>query len=234
MSWTLALDTATPATVAAAVAPDGRSAARIESPEVGVRPAHTARLLALAEDALHATGGDWSGVTRIVVGLGPGTFTGIRVGVATARAAALASGAAVVGVPTPAALAQAARSDGAEGPILVVQDARRGEWFLTLVAAGDVARQAAGLRPWTCPRNELEATVAGLEPRPAVAVGDGAVAHREGLTALGVAVPDDPQLHRVDGVALAAVAATTAPAADGDVRPVYAREPDAIPTAERR
>lgn len=242
--WTLALDTATPATVAAAVAPTGADgtggvrATRIEAPEPTAsptpRPDHTRRLLPLAEDALAETGGDWSTVGRVVVGLGPGTFTGIRVGVATARSVALATGAAIVGVPTSAALAAAARDAGAEGPILVVQDARRREYFVTVVGPGDVAAQAAGLEPWTCPQAELVATVAKLDPRPAVAVGDGAPAWRDELEALGVHVPAEPVAHRVDGLALAAVAARTPPAAAADVRPVYVRAPDAIPTAERR
>lgn len=238
--WTLALDTATPATVAAAVAPIGADgpagarAARIEIPAEGARPDHTRRLLALAEDVLAETGGDWSTVTRIVVGLGPGTFTGIRVGVATARAAATATGAAIVGVPTSAALAFAARDAGSDGPIVVAQDARRKEYFVTVVGPGGVAEQVEQLAPFTCPQADFAATVAALDPRPAVAVGDGAQAWRDDLEALGVRVPDDPAAHRVDGLALVAVAARTAPASAADVRPVYVRAPDAIPTAERR
>lgn len=242
--WTLALDTATPATVAAAVAPSGADgsagarAARIEVPESASprtpRPDHTRRLLALAEEVLAETGGDWSTVTRIVVGLGPGTFTGIRVGVATARAVALTSGAAIVGVPTSAALAAAAREAGADGPIVVAQDARRKEYFVTVVGPGDVAEQVAGLTPFTCAQSDLAATVAALDPRPTVAVGDGAQAWRDDLEALGVRVPDDAAAHRVDGLALVAVAARTAPGSAADVRPVYVRAPDAIPTAERR
>lgn len=238
--WTLALDTATPATVAAAIGPsgtdgsDGARAARIEMPAEGARPDHTRRLLVLAEEVLAATGGEWSTVRRIVVGLGPGTFTGIRVGVATARAAAAASGAAVVGVSTSAALAAAARDAGADGPIVVAQDARRKEYFVTVVGPGDVAEQIAALAPFTCAQTDLVATVAALDPRPAVAVGDGAQAWRDDLEALGVRVPDDAAAHRVDGLALIAVAARTAPASAADVRPVYVRAPDAIPTAERR
>ncbi|MFA4929422.1 MAG: tRNA (adenosine(37)-N6)-threonylcarbamoyltransferase complex dimerization subunit type 1 TsaB [Patulibacter sp.] len=246
IGWTLALDTATAATVAAAVAPDaadgtaGARAARFEAPEVDAarsrpgRPDHTRRLLALAEDALRATGGDWSSVSRIVVGLGPGTFTGIRVGVATARAAALASGADVIGVPSSAALAAAARDAGTDGPILVAQDARRKEYFLTLVGPGDVAEQAATLQPWTCAQDELAATVAALDPRPAAAVGDGALAWRDELEALGVRVPTAPAAHVVDGLALLDAAASTPPGTADEVRPVYVRAPDAIPTAERR
>lgn len=238
--WTLALDTATPATVAAAVGPSraggasGARATRTELPVVGARPDHTRRLLALAEEVLTQTGGDWSTVTRIVVGLGPGTFTGIRVGVATARAAAAASGAAIVGVPTSAALAAAARDAGVDGPIVVAQDARRREYFVTVVGPGDVAEQLTALTPFTCAQGALAETVAALDPRPTVAVGDGAEAWRDDLEALGVRVPEDPAAHRVDGLALATLGVRTTPASAADVRPVYVRAPDAIPTAERR
>nr|WP_246851827.1 tRNA (adenosine(37)-N6)-threonylcarbamoyltransferase complex dimerization subunit type 1 TsaB [Patulibacter sp. SYSU D01012] len=230
----MALDTATPATVAAAIAPDGATAARAAVPGPGERPGHTRLLLPLAGEALSATGGGLDRVGRLVVGLGPGTFTGIRVGVATGRALALAVGAGAVGVPTPAALAHAAQAAGgpaADAPVLVVQDARRRELFLTLVRPGDDPR---ALTPWTVPQDEVAAAVAALAVRPAAAVGDGAVLRADALAAAGVAVPDDPAWHHVDGLALARAAASI-PAADAaDVLPVYVRGADAIPTALRR
>ncbi|WP_036726277.1 tRNA (adenosine(37)-N6)-threonylcarbamoyltransferase complex dimerization subunit type 1 TsaB [Patulibacter minatonensis] len=231
----LGLDTATPATVAAAVAPGARSATRIEVPAAGERPGHTRLLLGLAEDALTAVGAGWGDVGRIVVGLGPGTFTGIRVGVATARALALAHGAGLVGIATPAALAEAAGGPGApfEGrPVLVVQDARRRELFLTWFPDG-VAGGAAVV-PWTVPHDGLAAALADLGTPPAVAVGDGALAFRDVLTGAGVEVPEDPASHAVDGAALIRAAAASPVGAPGDVRPLYVRDADAVPTAERR
>lgn len=259
--WTLGLDTATPATVAAAIGPDGRTAARIDVPAPGDRPGHTRLLLGLAEEVLAATGGAWAQVDRIVVGLGPGTFTGIRVGVATGRALALTHGAHAVGVPTPAALAEAA--GGPEGthagrPVLVVQDARRRELFLTALTTGLPAEEPVA--PWTVPQADLAEALAELHPLPAVAVGDGALAFAEVLRAAGVEVPEDPAAHAVDGLALiraatrrapvgttpggddatasgsvgrAAITATSLAAADL-VRPLYVRDADAVPTAERR
>lgn len=246
--WTLALDTATPATVAAAVAPASvagapsriATASRIEIPAPTDRPAHTRRLLALAEQVLEETGGSWATVGRIVVGLGPGTFTGIRVGVATARALGLASGADVVGVPSSAALALAAReADGsASGRVLVVQDARRREFFLTLADFDELPGGAAALQPWTAPQDGLGDAVRALDRIPTVAVGDGAMTGRAELEALGIHVPPDPALHRIDGLALVAAAAAVEAGGPGqpppDVRPVYARAPDAVPTADRR
>ena len=264
--WTLALDTATPATVAAALGPDGAASARSVAPRPGERPAHTRLLLALVDEVLTATGGTVAGVERIVVGLGPGTFTGIRVGVATARALALAHGARVVGVPTPWALAGAARSGGdPRRPVLVVQDARRRELFLTLFADGGPARSdggqagagsrgpggspgrggdaadpalAGGPAPVTVPQADLAAALDRLDERPVAAVGDGAVAFAAVLRDAGIVVPEDPSAHAVDGLALLRAAAGRPgvdPVATPDaVRPVYVRDADAVPTADRR
>jgi tRNA threonylcarbamoyladenosine biosynthesis protein TsaB len=231
----LGLDTATPATVAGATAPDGRSAARIALPGPGERPGHTRLLLGLAEECLAELDAGWGDVGRLVLGLGPGTFTGIRVGVATGRSVALATGAELVGVETPAALAEAAGGAGAPWagrPVLVVQDARRRELFVSLHGAG--GDHAALARPWTVPQDGLAAAVAALPVRPAVAVGDGAVPRAGELRDAGVEVPDEPHHHEVDGVALIRAGARIAPVEQAALRPVYVRDADAVPTAERR
>jgi len=233
--WTLALDTAGALTVVGALAPhDGPATERVGEPEARPgrrggtvhRPRHAEQLLALADDALTATGGAWDRLARVVVGLGPGGFTGIRVAVATGRALALARGATVVGAPTPLAVGPAVGV-----PRLVVQDARRKELFLTVVAGDDPT--APDPVPWAVPVDGLAAALDGLTVRPTVAVGDAAADHAVTLRAAGIAVPDDPAVHRVDGVALARMGAVR-PAADaGAVRPVYVRDADAIRTADR-
>ena len=68
----VALDTATPSTVAGVLLPDGRVVERRDGPPAGQRPAHASWLLALAEEALAAAGVDWTGVDRIAVGVGAG------------------------------------------------------------------------------------------------------------------------------------------------------------------
>ena len=237
----LALDTATPATVTGATGPDGGpGAARIEVPGPGERPGHTRLLLGLAEEVLAEVGAAWADVDRVVLGLGPGTFTGIRVGVATGRALALSTGAGLVGVPTPWALAEAVAGPGGAapgGPVLVVQDARRRELFLTLFPDGAPGAPSAvgpGPVPFTAPQDGLEAALAALPTAPAVAVGDGALAFADVLREAGVAVPEDPAAHRADGLALLRAAAGMPVVAPDLVRPVYVRDADAVPTADRR
>ncbi|MEV4422550.1 tRNA (adenosine(37)-N6)-threonylcarbamoyltransferase complex dimerization subunit type 1 TsaB [Patulibacter sp. NPDC049589] len=237
--WTLGLDTATPATVAGAAGPGDApaTAARIAIPAAGERPGHTRLLLGLADEVLRETGATWPDVTRIVLGLGPGTFTGIRVGVATGRALALAHGTDLVGVPTPAALAEAAAGPGgrhAGRSVLVVQDARRRELFLTSFAAGAPVAGPDAALPWTVAQDGLAAALDALPELPFVAVGDGAVAFADVLRAAGVVVPDDPAAHAVDGLALIRAAAAMPVAAPDLVRPLYVRDADAVPTAERR
>ena len=77
----LGLDTSTPATAVAVWAPEGPAVERRDDPPPGQRPGHASRLLALVNEVV----GDWSEVERIAVGIGPGGFTGLRIGIATAR-----------------------------------------------------------------------------------------------------------------------------------------------------
>jgi tRNA threonylcarbamoyladenosine biosynthesis protein TsaB len=96
----LGLDTATPATVVAVLPADGEPVELRHEPAPGERPGHAAQLLPLARRALDALGASFADVRRIGVGVGPGTFTGLRIGVATARALAQATGAEVAAVST--------------------------------------------------------------------------------------------------------------------------------------
>jgi len=205
----LGLDTATASTAVGLSAPGGLEVERRDDPPLGARPAHAGRLLLLVEDVLAAAAADWDAIERIAVGVGPGSFTGLRLGIATARGLAQARDLPLVGVSSLAALAV--------GADLAVIDARRGEVF---AAAPDVFGPTA-LKP--------EELAARIEPGW-LTVGDGAVRFREQLERAGAVIPadDDPQ-HRVSALQVCRLGATGEPADRDTLLPDYRREPDAKP-----
>lgn len=124
----LALETATPAT-RVAVALDGAVVAEVEGDG---RP-HAAALLPAVQRALAEAGLVFDDLDAFAVSIGPGSFTGLRIGLATAKAFAL-GGRPLAGVPTLAALAWPERETA---PALVASlDAQRGELYAAAYAAG--------------------------------------------------------------------------------------------------
>jgi tRNA threonylcarbamoyladenosine biosynthesis protein TsaB len=115
----LALDTALGATQVAVF--DGTTALASERQEMAT--GHAEALLPMVERVLVAAGRGYGGLDRIAVTVGPGTFTGVRIALAAARALGLALGKPVVGVTTLAALAHE------RGAVVAVIDARRGEIY---------------------------------------------------------------------------------------------------------
>jgi tRNA threonylcarbamoyladenosine biosynthesis protein TsaB len=216
----LGFDTATPATAVAILPDHGEPVELRHDPAPGERPGHAAELLPLARRALQAVGATFADVRRIGVGVGPGTFTGLRIGVATARALAQSTGAELAAVSTLAALAEAA---GAERSVLAVLDARRGEAF---VAAYHGDQRLAG--PVAVVPDDL-AALADAAHAPWLAVGDGAIRFRDRLEP-AVDVPVDAStLHRVSALAVCRLARTI-PSVDRDaLLPEYVRAPDAVP-----
>ncbi len=89
------------------------------------------RLVPMIEEALTQADLTYQDMDRVVVTNGPGTFVGLRIGVATARSIAVAAGIPAVGVTSLAALAQNLADEAMQGDtIAVCIDARRGEVFL--------------------------------------------------------------------------------------------------------
>lgn len=194
----------------------------VPKPEGG-RPRHAEALLVELEGAVGEAGG-WDSVDRLAVGIGPGSFTGLRVGLATARAIAQALGRPVTPVGTLSALAAGIAEAGGEGRSrLAVLDGRRGEAFAALLGAG--GEEVWG--PFVAKPADLAARVRTL-PDSALASGSGALRFRGELEAAGAEVlPDASEAHRLWARHVCRLAVDGPSAPPEAIQPIYLRPPDA-------
>jgi tRNA threonylcarbamoyladenosine biosynthesis protein TsaB len=231
----LAFDTATSATAVALAGSAIRQPAELrDDPAPGARPRHAQALLPLARHLLEDEGLTFADVDRIVVGTGPGGFTGLRIGLATARALALGGGAELVGVSTLRALERPARTEAQPGQVVAaILDARRGEVFATACRDAQEVLAPAALTP---DRLAQLAREAGAGPGGRwLGVGDGAVRFREILEPAGIAIPaDESPLHRVSATVLAELGTLAEAVPRAAVLPDYLRLPDAEITRRAR
>jgi tRNA threonylcarbamoyladenosine biosynthesis protein TsaB len=174
----------------------------------------------------------WDGVDCIAVGVGPGTFTGLRIGIATARALARARSVPLLGVSTLQSLALARpRADDVPAgldAVLAVLDARRGEVFAASWRMDEVGEfDNALLLPRALAPEALADLLAPLGPAT-LAIGDGAIAFREVLERSGSFIPaDDSPLHKVTATNHCLLADRLEGGVPDEVRPDYLRAPDA-------
>ena len=225
----LGFDTATADTAVAVASGDEPAAERRSGPEPGGRPNHAAVILGEIEACVDEAGG-WERIDRIAVGIGPGTFTGLRVGIATARALAQARGLPVAPVGSLAALARGIGEAAPDRHRLALIDARRREVFAALYdPAGREVIAPVAIGP-----EELAEQLAGVAAAP-LAAGDGSLRFREQLDSAGVEIlPDADPAHRLAARHTCALAATVKPGPGTDVRPAYLRRPDAEVWREQR
>jgi tRNA threonylcarbamoyladenosine biosynthesis protein TsaB len=237
MSTVVGFDTATP-DAAVALTRDGEVVAEdTVAPSTPGRPRHAGVVLAEIERLVGATGG-WPEVERIAVGVGPGSYTGLRIGVATARALAQGLAKPLVPVGTLAALGRGivARLDSDRRPVLPVIDARRAQVFAALLDPDG----AVIWEPFVARPEELAERLRSSDNGPdsaasgVVAAGDGSLRFRGELEAAGVAVlPASDPAHRLSASHICLLAESVPPTPPEAVRPVYLRAPDAERWIER-
>jgi tRNA threonylcarbamoyl adenosine modification protein YeaZ len=128
---------------------------------------HAERLLPMIGELLREAGVTYADLDRIAVTTGPGSFTGVRVGVAAARALALALGIPAVGIGSLEALARPELQRHSEGTVVAVLDARRGEVY---AMAADLGSGSVLIGPLAAPVETIAADLARAE-RPLVLVG---------------------------------------------------------------
>ena len=201
---------------------------QVSAPEGG-RPPHATDLLAEVESAAAAAGG-WAGVDVIAVGVGPGSFTGIRIGVATARALAQGLRKPVVPVVSLDALggAIAEQARASARPVLAAIDASRGEVFAALY--GENGERTWG--PVVCGPGELADRLAGAGGP--LAAGSGSLRFRRELEVAGAEVlPEADGAHRLSARHLCLLASASAATRPEKIHPLYLRRPDAEQWLER-
>lgn len=196
---------------------DGAAGVVLARAEEDIGRGHAERLMAFVDEALRASDRRLEDIDRIAVTIGPGSFTGIRVGVAAARGLALALGKPAVGVTTLQVIAESARKSDPGRPVLAAIDAKRDEVY---VQSFDALGQ---------PEAPAEALPVGLARERFygfAGVVCGSAAH---LVAAPVMTGEGR--HKADMIDIAVLARLGAAADPGSAKPkpLYLRGPDAKP-----
>lgn len=214
----LAIDTALEACSAAVL--DTERGALVASESRPMSRGHAEALMPLVARVMDASGLEFGELDRIAVTVGPGSFTGLRVGIAAARGIALTAGKPAVGLSTLAAYAAPLIAAGATAAVAAAIDARHGNCFLQVFGPG--GRTLVPPRLATL-RDAVESVLAG----PAILVGSAAAL----MAAQWPAGELEPELVPQVAPDIGWVARLGAAAADPGAapRPLYLRRPDAKP-----
>jgi tRNA threonylcarbamoyladenosine biosynthesis protein TsaB len=219
----LGFDTATAASSACVLRDDDEAFESEPDPgRLTAPPAHARELMPAVAAALERSGLHWSDLDAIAVGVGPGSFTGLRIGVSTARALAHAHDLELRPVSSLAALGA-----GIDAPLrLPLIDAKRGELFAVLYEGPEEVWPASAVTPEALVERLRQA---GTTP---LAAGDGSIRFRGVLEAAGIRVaPDGASAHVVRALNVCRLAGEVRPAPVDAVLPDYLRLPDATPSS---
>lgn len=226
----LALDTS----AAVAVALVDGSGRTLAARSVQEHRRHAELLAPLIDEVLTEAGADRTAVTAVVAGTGPAPFTGLRVGLVTARALALALGVPVHGVCSLDAIAAQAVRDlalAAGTDVLVVTDARRREvYWARYRVTGAATDPERAIELVAGPGVDHPAAVAA-DGVAGVVVGRGATLYPDGLP-LTAGAPLDPDPTELARVAQRRIAAD--PGGVLSTEPLYLRRPDVVPPTARK
>lgn len=213
----LAIDTA--AGLCAACVLDGDSGRELGRKVVDLGRGHAERLIGIVDEALATSDTEYRQLEAVAVNVGPGSFTGVRVGVSAARGFALALGIPAIGVSALEALAQEAILEGATGPVLAAIDAHRGEVYIQCF---DVSGNAL-TEPCAAPLADAECAARSAE----FVAGSAAEAllERAGADAVWRIM----STRATADIAVTARIAGRKGASGGKPKPLYLRAPDAKP-----
>ena len=180
---------------------------------------HAEALMPLIARVLEKSGADFKTIDRIAVTTGPGSFTGMRVGIAAARGLGLAAGKPVVGLSTLAAFAAPLIAADNTLPVVVAIDARHDHVYLEVLAAGGHVL----VTPRVVPIQEAVRLSAGGKPRLVGNAANILAAVWQGPAPSAVEQRAAPDIDWVARLGAAATESTSPP------KPLYLRAPDAQP-----
>jgi tRNA threonylcarbamoyladenosine biosynthesis protein TsaB len=217
----LALETATLAG-GAALLEDGRL---VGESRLNIALTHSERLMSVVDRLLQDCAWEARDLDALAVSVGPGSFTGLRVGAATAKGLALALEIEVAPVPTLDALA--ATLPFADAPVCPLIDARRGEVYCSLYRWAGQAME----RQWDYLALPPAAAAARLDA-PVIVLGDGVAACRPHLARLGAGVREPGPVHSLPSPAVVGALGHAILAAGGGIpaerlTPLYLRPSEA-------
>jgi tRNA threonylcarbamoyladenosine biosynthesis protein TsaB len=180
---------------------------------------HAEALMPLIARVMDLAGLRFADLDRIAVTVGPGSFTGLRVGIAAARGIALASGKPAVGVSTLAAFASPYLSAGEKQPVVAAVDARHDQVYFEMFGPGGRIL----VTPRLIPVRDAVRAASGAAVLTGSAAGILAEAWPEAASPPAVERQGAPQIASIARLGAAADAARALP------KPLYLRQPDARP-----